>query len=604
VKKDFSPHAFVLPALLIFLIFFIFPNAYVFYLSMYELSPEAQPNENMSVTICPRYQDENNTYAASFMWSRTVFPALVEEGKMILSRFAGGTGEWLGEDNFPTLTSGKWYRLRVDVSRDENLDIIKFSIYGLDNVENGYKSLEVTSQPLFSDGMAFSAYFNRDFAVSLDSLKIRKHAVVEPEIILGGESPSTMENWTTRREYVIENTGILLENYQVMFTVEYSENMRADFGDLRFTYGDESTLLDYWVESITTEGPNPQSATVWVKVPLIPENDSATIYMHYGNPEAESMSDIHTTFIFGDDFENSAWTDEHLTSSGGIFMGAENGIYFIEGQAGEPANLEIGGDQASLPENYTVELKVRIEKRGSWKYGLTFVGGQNFVNLLGDGKFLASLAVVGGISIQSIVVQVPAGLALALILRKVRGSRTFLTIFFLPMTISLVTLTLMWRYMVFSPEGILHAVFGWTLDPTKDPLTLFIAVNIIADWIYIRLYALIFSSALKSIPSSVFDAAKVDGLSGFQTLRKVVIPALKNIILVSIIMCISGTFKTFDTWWVLGGGPSAPLHLPSTYLVTTLGSGLVGYASAIAVVCFFICLGIVVLQLRAMKVRV
>ena len=589
MKRNLSPYVFILPALLVFLIFFIFPNAYVFYLSLHELKPGGELQENWTISVYPRYQDENNTYNVTFD---------LKQGMFHLDKTLQGEKQEVSSDNFFSGVAGRWYKLRLDALREGNLDNLKMWIIGAEN----YKIFEAVSQALPFNGLAFSAWFNRDFDLRWDDLKIRKYPIQEPTVNIGEEIDSGLDNWTRCRPVTIENIGATLENFQIQLDIDYSENMRKDFGDVRLTLENTLVQLDYWIEKYTPG----QTATIWVRVPLIPAENATTIYLHYGNSVATTTSNIHTTFIFGDDFENSTWTEEYFSEFARdttFTQGVENGEYFMRGEAGVEISASIRGDLVQLPENLIIEVNVNVKKVGPRKLAFAFVGAQNFLDLFSDSTFLWSLLVVAGISIQSIAIQIPAGLGLALGLRKAKGSRTFLTIFFLPVTISLVTLCLMWRYMVFSPQGILYSTLGWTLDPTKDPLTLFIAVNIIADWIYIGLYTLIFSSALKGIPESVFDAARVDGLSGFKTLRKIVMPALKRMILVAIIMCISGTFKTFDTWWVLGGGPTAPLHLPSTYLVTKIGVGLIGYASTIAVACFFICLIVVLFQLRAMRVK-
>ncbi|MEM2878250.1 MAG: DUF2341 domain-containing protein [Candidatus Hadarchaeales archaeon] len=587
MKRNFLPYIFILPALVLFLMFFIFPNAYVFYLSMHELGPSGEAQENCLTSIYPRYLNENNFYRAEFD---------IKSGIFCLMRIYEGNEETLISDGFSSGRVGTWYKLRVEVIKKDNVDTIRSWIIG---IENGYKIFENSCAPLNHGGLALSAYFNRDFTVVWDDLRMMEYLEDKPNVAFGEETSSDIENWERSRTIEIEGTGKALENYPIQFDIEWQTDMRADFGDIRFTGENGAEFLDYWIERYSRG----QLATVWVKIPLLPENGTA-IKVHYGNPEATSSSEIRKTFVFGDDFEDAAWTNAHFEMSEceGCSQVAENGEYVMMGNAGSLVFTNI--NLPEIPENIVLEVNVKLKKVGTREFGLSFVGAKNFLELFSDNMFLMSLLLVAGIAIQSIVVQVPAGLGLALALRNIRGSRTFLTIFFLPMTISLVTLCLMWKYLIFSPQGILNSTFGMSLDPTKDAFTLFLAVNIIADWIYIGLYTVMFNSAMKSIPKSVFDAAKVDGLSGFKTLRKIVIPALKNIILVSIIMCISGTFKTFDTWWVLGGGPTAPLHLPSTYLVTKIGSGLIGYASAIAVISFFICLVIVLIQLKAMKVKV
>jgi len=256
-------------------------------------------------------------------------------------------------------------------------------------------------------------------------------------------------------------------------------------------------------------------------------------------------------------------------------------------------------------------LFARLTKRGMLRWGVLGF----FAGLLG-GIFGGGLVGVPAgalertlvIGIQSIFVQIPIALVIALILHgRIRGARTFAIIAFLPVMISLVALALVWRYMIYDMNvGALNVIvrlFGgqpinWLADM---PL---LSVVLTTNWIYIGLYVVIFMAALKSIPSAIFDSAKVDGLSGFQTLRRIVIPHINKVILLTCIMCISGTFKAFDLLWVMTGAEASEVHITSTYLVKEMMYGYWGYACAIAVVCFFISLAIVAIQLRAMKIKV
>lgn len=212
------------------------------------------------------------------------------------------------------------------------------------------------------------------------------------------------------------------------------------------------------------------------------------------------------------------------------------------------------------------------------------------------------------IGIQSVFIQLPVALVIALILHgKIKGARVFATIVFLPVIISLVALALTWRYMIYDLRvGAMNAalkIFGvkpinWLADL---PL---LSVVITTNWIYIGLYVVIFTAALRSIPSAIFDSAKVDGLSNFHVLRYIVIPHIRKVILLTIIMCISGTFKAFDLLWVMTGAEASEVHITSTYLVKQMMYGYWGYACAIAVACFFISLAIVAVQLKFMRIKV
>ncbi|MFZ8804232.1 MAG: DUF2341 domain-containing protein, partial [Candidatus Calescibacterium sp.] len=77
----------------------------------------------------------------------------------------------------------------------------------------------------------------------------------------------------------------------------YQAKARLDYGDIRFTDSDGSTLLNYWQEA---------DGRFWVKVPYIPANSTKTIYVYYGNPSATSLSNGDATFDFFDDFEGTS----------------------------------------------------------------------------------------------------------------------------------------------------------------------------------------------------------------------------------------------------------------------------------------------------------
>ncbi len=138
--------------------------------------------------------------------------------------------------------------------------------------------------------------------------------------------------WSRRAPVVItETSGSALTNYQAKVVVTYDSDMKSDFSDVRFADATSATELSYWLES-KTDG---STATFWVKVPSIPASGTATIEMYYGNPGASTTSDIHNTFIWGDDFQNPAWTDNNINkwnADGGISsQGVVNGEYQLQG---------------------------------------------------------------------------------------------------------------------------------------------------------------------------------------------------------------------------------------------------------------------------------
>jgi len=131
----------------------------------------------------------------------------------------------------------------------------------------------------------------------------------------------------TRRIPITVNgsAGWQLTDFQVKIQVPYQANMQPDFVDVRFTGADGETLLPHWKESYVSS----TSAVFWIKVPTVPaQPGTTTLYLYYGNPLSQSRSDIHETFLFGDDFEDADWTNSHWQSilgswsvTGGVYKG-------------------------------------------------------------------------------------------------------------------------------------------------------------------------------------------------------------------------------------------------------------------------------------------
>ena len=107
-------------------------------------------------------------------------------------------------------------------------------------------------------------------------------------------------SWLYRKPLVVtENSASTLTDYEVNLTINnVPGKMNSDFSDLRFTDTDGLTLLPYWIESYTASS----TASVWVKLSVIPASGTKTIYMYYGNPSVVSASNGSTTFSFFDDF--------------------------------------------------------------------------------------------------------------------------------------------------------------------------------------------------------------------------------------------------------------------------------------------------------------
>ena len=121
----------------------------------------------------------------------------------------------------------------------------------------------------------------------------------------GGESVPDSEwynaSWSKRKRVTLTNSdATTYTNAVVKVPVTYNSNMRADFGDLRFTDSSGTTTIPYWIETYAASN----NATVWVRVPTMTASAVTSVYMYYGNGVATDGSTGSTTFSTFDDFED------------------------------------------------------------------------------------------------------------------------------------------------------------------------------------------------------------------------------------------------------------------------------------------------------------
>jgi hypothetical protein len=218
--------------------------------------------------------------------------------------------------------------------------------------------------------------------------------------------------WDTSWSYrvpvtITENSGTTLTNYQVKIEVDHDSNMKPNFSDIRFVYDNEQ--LDYWLESFVSHS----SAIFWVKVPELTADVDVTIEMYYGNSSASSESDIHDTFIWGDDFEDKSWTWDNVNPynwehnipdpDNRSTQAVIDGAYDLQGPlTGYPDNAsnnlarpvaEIieGGDFKVFPDTYVAEAKVKKTA----EYAQAIISPRYYTNYdFNDNRYEATLKLI------------------------------------------------------------------------------------------------------------------------------------------------------------------------------------------------------------------
>lgn len=245
-----------------------------------------------------------------------------------------------------------------------------------------------------------------------------------------------------------------------------------------------------------------------------------------------------------------------------------------------------------------------------WTGGLnkTFLGFENYIELMGDRDFWHSFGNNLFIIIASVIGQIGIPLLFTGLFtsRYLKFKEFHRTVIFVPVVLSAIVVGFLWSIIYNKDMGLLnwllrymgmeHLIMGW-LDNPKIVLT---SVTIPLIWQYIGLYLVIFMAALQSIDQSVLEVSEIDGAIGFSKLWYVILPQIKGAIGVSIMLCISGNMKVFDHIYVMtGGGPGTTTMVMAQYAYkNTFGMFRLGYGSAISVGILILSLFLIVISQR------
>lgn len=222
-----------------------------------------------------------------------------------------------------------------------------------------------------------------------------------------------------------------------------------------------------------------------------------------------------------------------------------------------------------------------------------FVGFENYIAMFHDKVFYT--AFLNNLIYLVIVVsmQLAVGLFFAILLTYMTRHVTLVkTLYYVPCIITTVAITQLFRSIYSTePMGLLNQFLqaaglgGMVTSWLAEVNTALAAVSIPEGWRFTGMYMVIFYAALVSLDPSVYEAAKVDGASELQILFKIKMPLIRDIILLTLTMCLTGALRGFDIPFLLtSGGPGNASELMSTYMYKkAFSSNQYGYGSALAV---------------------
>ncbi|MBV6695793.1 carbohydrate ABC transporter permease [Kitasatospora aureofaciens] len=217
-------------------------------------------------------------------------------------------------------------------------------------------------------------------------------------------------------------------------------------------------------------------------------------------------------------------------------------------------------------------------------------GLANYRRLLDDPLFWTALRNTAEI----LVVQVPLMLGLALLMAVginsvlVRWRAVWRLGVFMPAVTGLVATGVIFAFLLNTDNGainwLLNAIGLPTVDWLGQPFWARMAVVLVLTWHYTGYNAVIYLAGLQSIPKELYEAAMVDGAGPIRRFTAITVPALRPVLLFTVVLSTIGTLQLFDEPYVLtGGGPDNATLTVSMYLYQ---NGFryfdFGYASAIA----------------------
>lgn len=230
---------------------------------------------------------------------------------------------------------------------------------------------------------------------------------------------------------------------------------------------------------------------------------------------------------------------------------------------------------------------------------IRFVGLDNYKEIFSDALFFKIFwnTVVFAISTSVLGVIIP--LVLACILNsKIRGSEFYKTAYFLPFITPMIVIGVVWEW-IFDPNiGLLNHILHLHINWLYDTHFAMPALIIVSVWKLIGYNMVIFLSSLSGISQSMFEAAKIDGATPFQTFKNVTIPLLSPSIFFVVIITAISSFQVFDLIYLMTQG--GPLDSTNVLVYAIYKNAFeyfnVGKASAIAYVLFFIILVLTLVQ--------
>jgi len=237
----------------------------------------------------------------------------------------------------------------------------------------------------------------------------------------------------------------------------------------------------------------------------------------------------------------------------------------------------------------------------------SFVGIQNFIGQFQNDVFWKSLYNTALYTVLYIPIGVSISLLLALALNKIKGKNIYRIFYFMPVVTSSVSVGVIWMWILNGDFGILNQILELIGINGPQWLTntnlVMISIVILSIWWQVGFNMIIFLAGLQGISNSYYEAAEIDGATGFQKFRHITLPMLSPTTFFVAIMAVISSFQVFDQAFVMTSGGPAKASYTLVYHIYDLAFDRfrMGEASSVAIILFVIIMIFTLIQFKGSK---
>lgn len=239
---------------------------------------------------------------------------------------------------------------------------------------------------------------------------------------------------------------------------------------------------------------------------------------------------------------------------------------------------------------------------------MEWIGVKNFTRMLSDPLFFTSLLNTMIFLAIHIPLQIAVALAAALLLNSSMRFRSFFrAVYFMPVVVSGVVVTILWQQLYLYDYGVLNSLLtsiGLPRVPwLVDPAFAMPSVAIMATWKNVGIYIVLFLVGLQNIPGELYEAAELDGATTAKQFAHVTLPMLNPAVIAVVVLSTIGGFSLFIEPYVLtGGGPMQSTLSAMLYIYNqAFYFNHMGYAATLGITFALIVLAVVGVQRKLVE---